>query len=187
MVSDNPTYSFDKAFDNGRCPQCNEYAVTTSWHPDVFIYGSGDSAATIAVDIPVRHCGSCGFEFLDQEAEDLRHAAVCRHLGILSPKEVRSIRESYGMTRARFAQTTGLGEATLNRWENGNVVQNLANDRYLRLLSMPGIMRELTQMVRSDSNPLQSRDGDGQGRFRVLRESDHYRRAQANFQLRLAS
>lgn len=187
MVSGNPSHSFDNAVANDRCPQCSACAVVTSWHHDVFTYGSGDSAATISVEIPVRHCQSCGFEFLDQEAESLRHKAVCRHLGVLSPTEVRGIRAEYGMTRAMFAQATGLGEATLNRWENGVLVQNLANDRYLRLLAIPGIMRQLTQMLRSDSKPSQARDVDGHERFRVLRVSDQHRRARDNFHLRLAS
>ena len=38
------------------------------------------------------------------------------------------------MSRADFSRLTGLGEATLNRWENGILIQNAANDRYLRLL-----------------------------------------------------
>lgn len=187
MVSGSPIHSFEDAVANDRCPQCSANAVVTSWHHDVFTYGSGDSAARISVEIPVRHCQSCDFEFLDQEAESLRHEAVCRHLGVLSPTEVRGIRARYRMSRAKFAQTTGLGEATLNRWENGVLVQNLANDRYLRLLAVPGVMRQLTQMRRSNTEPLQSRDTDGHARFRVLRVSRQHRRSQANFRLRLAS
>ena len=114
------------------CPQCGAESVTTSWHHDAFNYGSGDAAVTLHVDLPVRHCAACDFEFLDHEGERLRHEAVCRHLGVLTPAEVRAVRERHGMSRAAFAQVTGLGEATLNRWENGAVVQNLANDRYLR-------------------------------------------------------
>ena len=44
------------------------------------------------------------------------------------------------MTRAAFTRVTGLGEATLNRWENGIMIQTLANDRYLRLLANPATM-----------------------------------------------
>lgn len=41
------------------------------------------------------------------------------------------------MTRAAFAELAGLDEATIDRWENGAVVQNQADDRYLRLLAIP--------------------------------------------------
>ena len=187
MVSGNPTHSLANAVVNDRCPQCSAYSVVTSWHHDVFSYGSGDSAAKISVEIPVLHCQSCGFEFLDQEAESLRHEAVCHHLGVLSPTEVRDLRAKYGMSRAKFAQTTGLGEATLNRWENGILVQNLANDRYLRLLALPGVMRQLTQILHSNTETLQSRDIGSRPRFRALRVSQQHRRDQASFHLRLAS
>ena len=73
--------------------------------------------------------------------------AVCQHLGVLSPVEVRGIRKRYEMNRSEFAQVTGLGEATLNRWENGTLVQNRANDRYLRLLAIPEVMNRLTQLL----------------------------------------
>ena len=187
MESHRPTHSVEAAADNDQCPQCGAKAVATSWHHDVFNYGSGDSAAQLGVDLPVHQCGSCGFEFLDQEGERLRHEAVCRHLEVLSPAQVRGIRARYGMTRATFAQTTGLGEATLNRWENGVVVQNIANDRYLRLLATPGVMRQLTQMLRSDSTPRQARTSGDHKRFRLLKVSNQQQRAQENFRLRLAS
>ena len=125
------------------CPQCGEDSVATYWHHDTFKYGSGDSAPMLYVDLPVRRCEPCDFEFLDHEGEQLRHEAVCRHLGVLSPAEISDIRKRLGMTRAAFAEVTGLGDATLNRWEHGAAVQNLAYDRYLRLLALPGVMESL--------------------------------------------
>ena len=119
------------------CPQCGGCGVTTSRCHHTFRYGSGRSAVDLAVDVPVCRCDSCEFEFLDDEAERLKHEAICEHLGVLSSTKIRRIRKSYGMTRAVFAQVTGLGEATLNRWENGILIQTLANDRYIRLLARP--------------------------------------------------
>ena len=121
----------------GECPQCGERSITTYRHLDTFTYGSGDAAATLEVDLPVRRCGACDLEFLDHAGERLRHAAVCRHLGVLTPAEIRGIRRRFGMTRAAFAELAGLDEATIDRWENGAVVQNQADDRYLRLLAIP--------------------------------------------------
>lgn len=135
----------DDSFDQ-ECPQCGEESITTHWMLDSFRYGTGDSAVTLQVDLPVRRCQACDLQFLDHEGERLRHNAVCRHLGLLSPTEVLGIRKMYGMSRSAFAEITGLGEATLSRWENGAVIQNLANDRYLRLLSLPGVMASLKAM-----------------------------------------
>ena len=120
-----------------RCADCNG-AATTVRHRHVFRYGRGETEVDIEVELRVRVCGECGFEFLDEEGERLKHEAVCRHLGVLSPQEVRDIRGRYRMTRSAFAEMTGLGEATLGRWETGAGIQSHANDRYLRLLAQSG-------------------------------------------------
>lgn len=172
---------------DGTCPQCDSVSVTTTWHHDVFDYGSGESAVKLHVDLPVRRCASCDFEFLDHEGHWLRHEAVCRHLGVLSPDEVRGIRNRYEMKRSEFAQVTGLGEATLNRWENGTLVQNRANDRYLRLLAMPEVMSRLTQLLAPDSVSSQAPASRTGNQFRLLEVSEQHRRAQQGFKLRLAS
>ena len=101
-----------------------------------YIYGTGDSAVTLSVDLPVRQCESCDFEYLDHVAERLIHNAVCRHLGVLNPEEIRGIRRRHGMSRAAFARFAGLGEAAIGRWEAGSAIQNRATDRHLRLLDV---------------------------------------------------
>ncbi len=174
----------DKARMGRRCPQCGETSITTCSHHHTFTYGSGDTAATLEVDLPLRRCGACDLEYLDHEGERLKHEAVCRHLRVLSPAEIRGIRKSLGMTRAVFAEITGLGEATLNRWENGAVVQNLANDRYLRLLALPEIMDRLKALTTFQgflSEP------PGNLKFRVLAVSAERLLSQKRFQLRKAS
>ena len=86
------------------------------------------------------------------------------------------------MTRAEFARLSGLGEATLARWEKGLVTQNRANDRYLRLLAAPGGIERLlitTQMANSNikrTTPLEQR-------FPAIRITSELRKEQQNFQL----
>ena len=167
------------------CPQCAAKAIMTSRHHHTFRYGSGDSAVDLSVNLPLRRCGSCEFEFLDDEAERLKHEAVCEHLGVLSPSAIRRIRKSHGMTRAAFAEVTGLGEATLNRWENGIVVQTLANDRYVRLLARTENMYRLRSWGSVERTP-SAASNVGTGPFRILNVSDSDRREQESFQLRVA-
>ena len=69
-----------------RCPDCDG-AATTARQRHVFRHGLDESAADIEVELPVRVSGACGFEFLDEEGERLKNEAVCRHLGLLSPRE----------------------------------------------------------------------------------------------------
>ena len=125
------------------CPDCGGHSFTTVQHNDAFEYGAGDSPVTLHARVPVHCCDSCDFEFLGREGRLIKHEAVCRHLGLLTPTEIRSIRDSPGMSRTAFAEVTGFGEATLDRWENGVVIQNQEDNHYLRLLESPGILRSL--------------------------------------------
>ena len=90
------------------------------------------------------------------------------------------------MTRAAFAEVTGLGEATLNRWENGIKVQTLANDRYLRLLARPENMRRLKSVCSAGQTPSPDPKPPN-GKFRVLDLSKDEGRAQKRFHLRPAA
>lgn len=168
------------------CPLCDSDETTTSWHRHSFYYGSGESAVELTVTVPVRRCNACDLEYLDEVAERLKHEAVCEHFGVLPPREIRRVRAHYRMTRARFAQVTGLGEASLNRWENGINIQTLANDRYLRLLERPENMSHLEALAASDSlSP--SLSVPVEKRFRVLDLTHAKREEGRSFQLRKAA
>ena len=163
------------------CDECG-HQVTTTWHDHQFVYGSGDAAAEIGVRLPVRRCDCCDFGYLDEEGERLKHEAVCRHLGVLTPQEIRDIRARLGLSRAGLAELTGIGEASLSRWENGIKIQTLAYDRCLRLLCYTGIATLLKQIARTPSAPL------SQGRkYRFLKVTPVCIQRQASFSLRLGA
>lgn len=164
------------------CPLCGGGGVTTSWNRHTFDYGSGEFVVELSVNVPVFRCDVCEFDFLDETAERLRHEAVCEHLGVLSPAEIRRIREGHGMTRAQFAQVTRLGEASLNRWENGLNIQTHANDRYLRLLELPGNMRMVNGLLASRT-PLRSASDFVGERFRDLEVTSDLLKQQQDFRL----
>ena len=155
-------------------------------HRHTYTYGTGESAIDLKVVLPVRRCDACDIEFLDEVSEDLKHTALCEHFGVLTPDEIRRIRELHGMTRARFAEVTGIGEASLNRWENALNIQTHAYDRYLRLLALPGIMQHLKEIVERGPS-VRADSGVGEGRFRTLEVSDDIRRDQDHFRLRPAA
>ena len=168
------------------CPLCGGEGVTTSWRDHTFSYGSGESEAGLTVKAPVRRCGACDFEYLDESAERLKHDAVCNHLGVLPPGDVRRIREGHGMTRARFAKVTGLGEASLNRWENGLTIQTHANDRYLRLLAHPEIMQRI-EALKAPAPAVKPTVVVAGNRFRALEVTPALLAEQAGFRLRKAA
>lgn len=125
------------------CAMCGSSKVTTKLQMDSFEYGSGDTKIILEVEIPVHNCSECLFEFTDHSADLLQHEAVCRHHGLLTPSEVRAVRKN--MSRAEFSRQTGIGEASLNRWENGAVIQNVAMDNYLYLLRLHGNFEALQE------------------------------------------
>ena len=125
------------------CDLCGGSGLTTNLVRDPFIYGSGTDAVELSAQVLVHTCSKCGESYTGVEAEVARHEVVCRHLGLLTPAEIRALREHYDLSRAAFARATGFGEATLARWETGEVIQNTSSDRYLRLLLDPQVMSRL--------------------------------------------
>ena len=160
------------------CDECG-HQVTTTWQDHMFVYGAGEAAAELAVRLPVRRCDHCDFDYLDEEGERLKHEVVCRHLGVLTPQEIRGIRERLGLSRSALAKLTGIGEASLGRWESGIKIQTPGYDRYLRLLSRPGIAPLLRRL---DDAP--SATQPGHTKFRELKVSQAHIKRQASFSLR---
>ncbi|MGO8151211.1 type II TA system antitoxin MqsA family protein [Rhizobium leguminosarum] len=101
----------------------------------VFTYGAGDEAVDLRVMVPVFHCLDCDEAYMGEEAEILRHEAVCKYLGRLTPAEIKAIREKYGRTQEQFAEVSGFGVASIKRWESGNQIQNVSADRLLQFLA----------------------------------------------------
>lgn len=162
------------------CDQCG-HPETTIWRDHTFVYGAGDAAAELAVRLPVRRCDHCDLDYLDDEGEGLKHEAVCRHLGVLTPKEIRGIRGHLGLSRSALAKLTGIGEASLSRWETGIKIQTPGYDRYLRLISRAGIAPVLRQLDHAPSVAQARRVP-----FRALVVSEAYIRREESFKLRPA-
>ncbi len=116
------------------CPRCDGRAGAR-FEIDQFDYGAGEDAVELQARVVVFRCDACDYDFMDASADDARHRSVCDHLGLLAPDDIKSIRKAYGLSRVDFAAITRLGEATVGRWERGELLQNAAYDNYLRLLS----------------------------------------------------
>lgn len=161
-----------------RCIECNGQ-VKTEWRDYAFEYGARKPLVELTARLPVEICVSCGAGSYGPEAAELKHDAVCRHHGVLTPREIRALRKGHGLSRADFASLTGLGQASLHRWENGILIQNPANDRYLRLLQSAGAIRVLQELA-----------AGGEKRwkpvFRLIADDDARRAEPAAYQLRAA-
>ena len=126
-----------------KCPSCNDDRVLRSIQDYEYVYGVGEAAVRIWLEIPVYSCTQCQIQFTNWETEEIEKQALCKHFGVLNPNEIKQIRKKYAMSRSEFSQLTGIGEASLSRWEKGINIQNIANDRYLRLLNDPATFRLL--------------------------------------------
>lgn len=116
------------------CAECGEQRARRSTEVQSFLYGERGKEVTLSARVPVWTCEACGAAYTDGEGEDARHEAVCRHLGLLSPLEIRNLRSKHSLTQAELAQLTGFGEASIKRWEAGTILQNVSSDKFLRLL-----------------------------------------------------
>lgn len=160
---------------NAICPSCGEPAVATQSEAIKFPYSNGTEQTELEANVRVHTCANCGLRYLDDSAEEEKHNAVCDHLGVLRASEIRELRHKLGMSRLELSQLTKLGEATIGRWERGELIQNAANDQFLYLLGYPDNVERLRRRARAREHAaLTGHSGDmsdkGAGRFRALVE-----------------
>jgi YgiT-type zinc finger domain-containing protein len=82
------------------CELCEEGNATLSFEDQAFNYGPPENGVVVHARIPVWTCEACGEQYVDADAEDIRHDAVCSFLGRLTPREIRELRVSFQMLQA---------------------------------------------------------------------------------------
>ena len=125
------------------CAACGGNNLSRRMELDEFEHGAGEAAVSLSANVIVFACDDCDFEFTGPSAEVARHEAVCRHLRVMTPAEIRDLRGRYGLSRQSFASITRLGAASIARWEAGSLLQNRAYDSLLYLLCFEDNLRRL--------------------------------------------
>lgn len=159
------------------CPDCGNVNTLVSSELQEFMHDAGKDAVVISCRVPVVTCQTCGSAWTGSEAEDIRHAAVCRYLGRLSPAEILDIREGHGLSQSEFSRLTGFGEASLCRWETGAQIQNASSDRFLRLLKADAGNLEKLRLISAGTSP-------GMPTFRAIAVTPQLIQRSRQFQLR---
>ena len=167
------------------CPSCDSGRIRTEWTDHRFNYGLEPEPIELRCKLPLRICEACGNQFMDHVGETLRHETVCRHLGVMTPREIQDLREKYGATQAQFSQLTGFGEASLSRWETGASIQSKTFDNYLFLLTVPENVQRLRSRTLTGT-PSEDRQAL-QRRFRSIEITDARLNHQRLFVLRRAA
>lgn len=132
------------------CFECGGSRLVEHERNQEFSYGPSDDAVTLTARVPVVSCLDCGYEYFDERGEAARHAAICHHLGVQSPEEIRVLRLRIGASRGDFCELTGFGMASLQRWESGNSIPNVSNGALMFLLEFPENVQRLKRRKRSD-------------------------------------
>jgi putative zinc finger/helix-turn-helix YgiT family protein len=135
------------------CLECGSTALEERFDEETFQYGGREKPFTVIARIPSLLCTACGVRFYDDAAVWARHAAACRHLGVMIPDEILALRERYGLTQEALAALTGIGVASLGRWERGAGIQNEGYDALLYLLRFPENVERLRHRRAGDADP----------------------------------
>ena len=124
------------------CPACEEYTEATLGVEKEVYNVRGEP---IEIEAETTTCQKCGVKIFDEE-RDSRNLEKAYSLyrekhNLLSPDEIRAIREKYGLSQRALSRLLGLGEITIHRYENG-AIQDNAHDKLLRLVEDPQNMQK---------------------------------------------
>lgn len=169
-----------------KCAECGSENVTTSNEQYNFPYCVGDDSVELTACVPIRICTDCGFRYLDKTAEQLCHDAICEHLGVMKPIQIKALRDYYRLTQTEFSKITGLGEASLSRWERGIIIQNEAYDNYLYLLGFKENLQKIHRLKESTEKMEPSIEEPERPQFREIEVNEEVLQKQGCFKLRRA-
>jgi putative zinc finger/helix-turn-helix YgiT family protein len=93
---------------------------------------------TVRVPQDLFRCDSCGAERISLEQLDAARERAAEKLReaerILTPAEIRALREAFELSQAELEHALGLGPKTVVRWESGKVMPNQATSQLLLLI-----------------------------------------------------
>jgi putative zinc finger/helix-turn-helix YgiT family protein len=104
------------------CPYCDE-DVTASLkklHESLTIRNE-----SIAYEAIVAVCPICSSIIADSRIEsgnlERAYQAYCTKHNLMSPREIKNLRQSYGLSEREFIRFLGFGEQTIYRYETGSI------------------------------------------------------------------
>ena len=135
------------------CPYCNKDTSSTVREiPETYPVKGED----VTINAHVRFCNCCKNEIWDNEldAKNLLDAyAEYRKLHqLLTPEDIRAIRNKYKLSQTAFARVLGLGDKTITRYENGSVA-DAAQNNLIFLAQQPSNFKSLLEQNRSSISP----------------------------------
>lgn len=95
-------------------------------------------------EVPIKaqkaYCPICGAELVNDEVTEynlnLSYKEYRKQENLLSPEEIKAIRQKYSLTQVGFAKILGLGDKTIARYETG-AIQDVAYNSLILLCKNP--------------------------------------------------
>jgi len=130
------------------CPNCEEFTdvrlETTSQVLNI-------RGKPIEIKGEVAICQACGAKVFNEELDsrNLEEAYVAyrEKYKLLSPDEIRTTREKYGLSQRALSRLLGWGDITIHRYESG-AIQDKVHDSTLRLIEDPQTMQKIFETSR---------------------------------------
>jgi len=125
------------------CPNCEKLELVEPYTHKTTINVKNEP---IQVELKLYRCLECGQLIQDpknpQDELDIAYRIYRQRHHLLQPEEIIAIRKTYDLSQKDLSNLTGIGIATINRYENGSL-QNEAHDTILSLLKNPEAVKEL--------------------------------------------
>jgi len=84
-------------------------------------------------DMPEWYCADCNVSVTDGESDAFLQDALRRHIGLLSPQQIRAGLRELRISQEKFAERLGCAAESVSRWLNGVVLQSRTYDRFMRI------------------------------------------------------
>lgn len=101
---------------------------------------------TLRFEVPVKVCPSCGTTEVETgiDPAEIALAEYRRRRNLLTPGQIRGLRQRYRLSQKSLAALLGMSEATINRYEGGSL-QDEAHDAALRACENPEFVHGLLE------------------------------------------
>lgn len=130
------------------CPECDKITETVTRK---IAHEFNIKGTLIEVEGNANLCSQCGQLFGDELYNQLLQKAYDeyrRRNELLSPEDIRRIREKYQLSQVLFSKIAGIGEATLQRYERG-ALPSVANNKLISLARTPQGLLDLLEANRT--------------------------------------
>lgn len=127
------------------CPVCGRLALQQKEGDYVFAWPEHFAKReSVFSDAAWEMCEACGEAILPPELSDRIEEERYHVQGLLTPREIREVRDRTGLTQVEMAQLLHIGDKTYLRWETGLSVQHKSMDTIVRAAdSHPELFAEI--------------------------------------------